>query len=61
MIEGLIPKPPAPILLQLADRQAKHLAWCEDWGNRMPEVAGVRICKAMSYDLIQVLNRSLIG
>ena len=61
LIEGLIPRPPAPILRQLEQRQAKHLAWCEEWGERMPDVAGVRICKAMTYDLIQILNRSLIG
>ena len=61
VVDGLIPKPPAQVVAQLAQQQAKSLAWCEEWGRAMPTVAGVPVCQALTYDLIQILNKALMG
>ena len=38
--------------------QATNLRWCESFGASLPLVAGVPVGLALTYDLIQLLNRS---
>ena len=59
-------QPPVIQLLTPADfdrdfmlqSQATNLKWCEAFGTSLPLVAGVPIGLALTYDLIQLLNRS---
>ena len=44
----------------LQQSQAANLRWCEAWGKTLPEVAGVPIGQALTFDLIGLLNRSVI-
>ncbi len=60
-VDGLIPPPPPQIMNKLAQQQARNLAWCEEWGRGMPDVEGVEVCAALTYDLIQIMNRALVG
>lgn len=41
----------------VADKQRKNLHFTESLGSRLPDVRGVSIVKALSFDLIQLLNR----
>ena len=59
-------QPPVIQLLTPADfdrdfmlqSQTANLKWCEEFGALLPSVAGVQIGLALTYDLIQLLNRS---
>ncbi len=44
----------------LQKAQAINLRWCEEWGATLPAIAGVPIGRALTFDLIQLLNRSEI-
>lgn len=44
----------------LQKSQATNLHWCEAWGRTLQSVAGVPIGQALTFDLIQLLNRSEI-
>ena len=44
----------------LQKSQATNLHWCEAWGRTLQPVAGVPIGVALTFDLIQLLNRSEI-
>lgn len=41
----------------LQQAQATNLAWCENWAGTLPTVEGVPIAKALTFDLIGLLNR----
>ncbi len=40
--------------------QEKHLRFLENWSQNMPRVCGVDVIKAMSYELIQIVNQRLL-
>ena len=40
----------------LQEKQLQHLKLVESWAEHMPTVMGVPLCKALSYELVQVLN-----
>ena len=44
----------------LQKAQATNLRWCEEWGATLPAVAGIPVGRALTFDLIQLLNRSEI-
>ena len=44
----------------LQKAQATNLQWCENWGATLQPVAGVNVGIALTFDLIQLLNRSEI-
>lgn len=41
----------------LIDQQRKNLEFVEKWAASMPKVSGVSVVKALTYDLIQIVNR----
>ncbi len=61
---GQSPQPLLPFTAfdhsSLQKSQATNLRWCEDWGRTLQSVAGVPIGLALTFDLIQLLNRSEI-
>lgn len=59
-VNGLVPMPPPEVQEQLALAQAYHLHWCERWGGEMPTVNNVPVCQAITYELVQLLNKSLL-
>ncbi len=65
--EGQRGQSPQPLLpftafdhLSLQKSQAANLRWCEAWARTLQPVAGVPIGQALTFDLIQLLNRSEI-
>lgn len=59
-VNGLVPMPPPEVQQQLSLAQAHHLRWCETWGQEMPTVAGVEVCRAITYEMMQIFNKSLL-
>ena len=55
--EGLLPPPPPEATASLAQVQFINLAWCEVYGQSLPRINGVPIVQALSYELIQAMNR----
>jgi hypothetical protein len=56
-LEQLQPRPAQAQLEQLGAAGAHNLQYLEQWAASMPTVAGVPIVQALTYDLVQVLNR----
>ncbi len=44
----------------LQKAQATNLRWCEAWGRTLQPIAGVPIGVALTFDLLQLINRAVI-
>ena len=55
--EGLLPPPPVSKQQEIEAAAVANLQWCETLGAMLPKVNGVPVVQALTYELIQIVNR----